>query len=343
MRRSQLDKLVRQEIVGRVAAGDSNPGAWLTSQFSVTRRTASGWLSKLVSEGYLSSSGSTRKRYFLGTKVSNAFLVPLSPLDENQLWIDRIEPFVRSLPANVRNICHYGFTEMVNNAHDHSNGTNLFIQVELDENRVEISVWDNGIGIFKKIQLALKLTDLRQSLLELSKGKFTSDPANHSGEGIFFTSRIFDDFKIVANGLAFSHDSNVPVDYLFEVDGGRSGTLVIMKIARDSKREVNDVFQKFAPAEELVFDRTVIPMRMARLGTENLVSRSQAKRVLQRCERFKIVILDFSDVNEIGQGFADEIFRVYARAHPEIEIGYENASNNVESMIIRAQRSDTVK
>lgn len=53
------------------------------------------------------------------------------------------------------------------------------------------------------------------AILELSKGKFTSDPARHSGEGIFFTSRMCDKFEILSKGLFFSgHDGS---DYFMKV------------------------------------------------------------------------------------------------------------------------------
>jgi anti-sigma regulatory factor (Ser/Thr protein kinase) len=335
-----MTQAVKGEILERVAHGDNNPSAWITARFSITRRTASSWLSKLVAEGALSASGSTRKRYLLGTNVSLSFFDSLENLDENQLWLDRIDPFMRSLSANVRNICHYGFTEMVNNAHDHSGGTRVFGKLELDETDIELWIGDDGIGIFKKIQHALNLPDPRQSLLELSKGKFTSDPENHSGEGIFFTSRMFSEFSILSRGLAFAHEQIRVHDYLLEVDDESTGTFVSMKISRNSALEANEIFQKFAPADSFSFDRTIIPMRMARIGDENLVSRSQAKRVVQRFERFKMVELDFTDVNEIGQAFADEIFRVYAKAHPEITLSYSNATGNVEPMILRARKHD---
>ena len=60
-------------------------------------------------------------------------------------------------------------------------------------------------------------------------------------------------------------------------------------------------------------------MKLARYGNENLISRSQAKRLLARLEKFKIVMLDFEDVATIGRAFADEIFRVFTNNHPEIQ------------------------
>jgi hypothetical protein len=76
-------------------------------------------------------------------------------------------------------------------------------------------------------------------------------------------------------------------------------------------------------------------VRLARLGTENLLSRSQAKRVLAGVERFKLVELDFEGVPEIGQAFADEVFRVFAAAHPSIELRYLHAGPGVLPMIRR--------
>jgi hypothetical protein len=54
-------------------------------------------------------------------------------------------------------------------------------------------------------------------------------------------------------------------------------------------------------------------VRLAKYGNDQLISRSQAKRLLARIELFKIVLFDFSGVETIGQAFADEIFRVFAQ------------------------------
>ena len=81
-------------------------------------------------------------------------------------------------------------------------------------------------------------------------------------------------------------------------------------------------------------------MSLTRYGSELLVSRSQAKRLLARVDRFKIVIFDFSGIDQIGQAFADEVFRVYKNKYPEIQLYFNNANRDVEDVIIRALRSD---
>lgn len=86
---------------------------------------------------------------------------------------------------------------MFNNAIDHSGGTAITVQINKTAISTEIIISDDGIGIFKKIQSEFDLLDERHAIFELSKGKLTTDPRNHSGEGIFFTSRMFDQFEIL--------------------------------------------------------------------------------------------------------------------------------------------------
>ncbi len=81
----------------------------------------------------------------------------------------------------------------------------------------------------------------------------------------------------------------------------------------------------------------MVPVRLARVGDENLISRSQAKRLLQRVDRFRHVVLDFNSVSNIGQAFADEIIRVFALVHPEVELTAIQALPEVQQMIRRAE------
>lgn len=91
-----------------------------------------------------------------------------------------------------------------------------------------------------------------------------------------------------------------------------------------------------APRDDGSFELAVVPVRLARIADENLIARSQAKRLLQRVDRFRRVVLDFTGVALIGQGFADEVFRVFANAHPEVELSAVNAEPDVRAMIARA-------
>jgi hypothetical protein len=48
------------------------------------------------------------------------------------------------------------------------------------------------------------------------------------------------------------------------------------------------------------------------------------------------VVLDFSGIIEIGQAFADEIFRVYKNANTQVQLRWVGATEDVASMIDRA-------
>ena len=95
------------------------------------------------------------------------------------------------------------------------------------------------------------------------------------------------------------------------------------------------------PPLNLIVARYHADRRATRYGTDKLVSRSQAKRVLARVELFKTVVFDFKGVDYIGQAFSDEIFRVFANAHPDIKLLPIHANSEVKRMIARA-RSGTV-
>ena len=309
----------------------------LARAFGVSRAAATSTLSRLVQEGWLVREGTTRPRYSLGAKRQCYASLALPGVDEAQIWEREFRPYL-SLRENVEQICFHGFTEIVNNANDHSGGSNVTMMVTQDESYAQIAIQDDGLGIFERITSALKLPDRRLALLELSKGKLTTDPARHSGEGIFFTSRMFDRFTIRANELIYSHDSGTQWDWLTEFETKTQGTGVFMLVDLATTRTTRQVFDDFADsAESFEFDKTIVPVRLARLGNENLLSRSQAKRLIARFDRFRQVILDFRDVPEIGQAFADELFRVFANSHPQVALVPVNMEVPVERMMKRVK------
>ncbi|MBU1862219.1 MAG: STAS-like domain-containing protein [Candidatus Omnitrophica bacterium] len=71
------------------------------------------------------------------------------------------------------------------------------------------------------------------------------------------------------------------------------------------------------------------------------MARSQARRILFGLDQFKCIVLDFKDVAGIGQGFADEIFRVFQNAHPDISFEVVNANESVQFMIARSKKAMT--
>jgi hypothetical protein len=189
---------------------------------------------------------------------------------------------------------------------------------------------------------ALGLLDERHAILELSKGKLTTDPKRHSGEGIFFTSRMFDEFAILSGGAFLSHQYARGKDWMLERKQPKDGTIVFMRIHNHTSRTTKKVFDAYVSGDDFDFSKTVVPVDLARYGNDKLISRSQAKRVLARVELFKTVVLDFDGVDSIGQAFSDEIFRVFANEHPDMELLVINVKSEVRRMIDRARSAKDV-
>lgn len=336
----KVDKeALRKRVLHLVDTGGKGVAASICTELGISRQSANKYLSKMVADGDLKESGETRGRtYSLAVKQEGLKGYLREGLSEDVVWREVCSPVVKDLPTNVRDIWHYGMTEMINNAIDHSGGKNVSVGIRRTALHTEGWVFDDGEGIFLKIQRALALYDPRESILELAKGKLTTDPANHTGEGIFFSSKMFDGFEIRSGSLHFLHGEGMP-DFLLERPKDAPGTLVVMKLSNDSDRKTDDVFLQFAAPDEFNFDRTIVPVRLAQYEGEKLVSRSQAKRLTMRFERFKTVILDFAGVESIGQAFADEVFRVFAGNHPEIELITVHATTSVQDMVNRALAS----
>lgn len=316
--------------------------AAVQKRFKISRPTASKLVQEMIEQQLLTKSGPhNRPVYDLGQqrRILRSYRIE-ETADEQTIWARDFAPFL-SLTDNVKNIAHHAFTEMMNNAHDHSGGKNVYAYVRVSEERLIILIHDDGIGIFKKISDALHLPDRRLALLELSKGKFTTDPERHSGEGIFFTSRMFDLFAITANDLEYMHSDNGDEDILTDevIQKMKTGTSVGMLIRLDSQRTTRKVFEQFTldHPDDLSFNKTVVPVKLARMEGENLISRSQAKRLVARFDGFKKVILDFDEVEEIGQAFADEVFRVFVNSHPNVMLETTNTSDYVRRMIDRVK------
>ena len=331
---------IRRFILNHVQANPGNITKLAMERFGITRQAVNSHLHRLVAEGALQEKGKTRSRsYQLALILEWRQRYPISSGPaEDVVWRNDIAPVLGKLPENISDIWSYGFTEMFNNARDHSGGTSILVSITKTAATTEMLIMDDGVGIFRKIQAALNLLDERHAIFELSKGKLTTDPARHTGEGIFFTSRVFDGFDILSGGVFFSHQFGDKEDWLLERTNPANGTSVFMKLNNHTARTTKKIFDQYtATDDDMAFNKTVVPVHLAQYGNDKLISRSQAKRVLARVDLFKKVILDFRDVQTIGQAFSDEMFRVFVREHPGIELVPIHTNSEVKRMILRAK------
>lgn len=304
---------------------------------NVTRQAAHYHLARMTERGVLVHEGLRRgSRYRRKAQRTHAYR--LAGLSEDEVWgeervaMRRIDPDGFETP-NVVKILNFTFTEMVNNAIDHSHGNTVNVSWFVDAERIAFEVDDDGVGAFYEIRQQHGLTDDFEAVGELSKGKQTTDPARHSGLGIFFTSRMVSRFVLTAGQLSWIVDNEVVDTALGWLDQPRAGTLVRCEIRRDTTVTPSQVFAERSNTETGRLDKTTIHIDLFRERGGNFVSRTEAKRVGTYLEGFGVVELDFSGIAEIGQGFADELFRVWARENPTSRLEPINANPAILAMI----------
>jgi anti-sigma regulatory factor (Ser/Thr protein kinase) len=341
-RPSRQNPEVRDFILRNVRANPANIAAETAARYGLSRPAVAGYLRRLAKEGLIDVVGTTSdRRYSAHALVHIEFDVRLTPgLSEHAIWMERLLPHVQGhLAEKIISICEYGFTEMLNNAIDHSASYHANVRYHQTYGHVQIRVIDHGVGIFQNIQTRFNLYDPRQALLELSKGRLTSDPRHHTGHGIYFTSRMFDEFSIYSGNLFYNRILQEDNDWCIEardITNPITGTWVEMTISTNASWTTRDIFDRYQD-DPVGFTRAHVPIALGKYPNEQLVSRSQAKRVLARVDRFSEVLLDFQNVQDIGPAFADEIFRVFRNSHPDVRILATGANDRVTRMIRMAE------
>jgi len=309
--------------------------------FNISRQSVGKHLRWLIDNNYLEAYGKTKARtYSLKMLIDKRFTLDVTEdMQEDIVWREYVRPYLKDTKKNVYNICDTGFSEMLNNVIDHSGALNVTILIQRNPISITIAVIDNGLGIFNKIQKDFNLNDPRHALLELSKGKLTSDVKNHSGQGIFFTSKMFDYFSILSGELYFAR-TNAKQDWLIETETREKhvGTHITMTVSPDAEQTPKEIYDRYGDEHnDYGFVKTHVPIMLAKYDDDQLVSRSAAKRLLARFDKFEEVWLDFKNVSTIGQAFADEVFRVFFAKHPKIKICVSSANKEVTKMIERAK------
>lgn len=259
-------------------------------------------------------------------------------LDEHRVWQEMAAETARIRPLDPDGThgLAYAVSEIVNNAVDHSGGRMVEVSVAFQTGGATVaSVRDDGVGVFRRVCEEFGYATPHDAIVQLEKGKLTSDPARHSGEGLFFSSKAVTRFRLESQGVAWIVD-NVLRDSAIGPSEIRRGTRVQLDVVAGHVPRLEEVFAAYTDPETLRFTRTRATIKLAALGTV-LVSRSEAKRLVARLPEFTHVTLDFSGVEVVGQGFCDEVFRVFAGAHPRVRLEPVGMSDTVAFMVGRAR------
>ena len=262
-------------------------------------------------------------------------------LSEDVVWRQVADDLDLDRESPARRIAGYAFTEMLNNAIDHSGSQSATITWWTGADQWSFEVRDYGVGVYPKLREGLHLASEFEAVQELSKGKRTTDKARHTGEGIFFTSKAADLFRLTSSGVRWTVD-NLRHDAALGLVPASGGTSVVCQIDPQTDRALSDIFREFTRDHAFVRTRPVV--KLFEIGTVFL-SRSEARRLLDGLEAdFDTVEVDFTGVTDVGQGFVDELLRVWPAAHPGKTVIPINMNEAVGFMIRRglprSERSD---
>jgi len=256
-------------------------------------------------------------------------------LEEHVVWEMVKEELALDMSVGAADIMPYAFNEMLNNAIDHSGGEFVNVKFWADDDNWAFEITDDGQGVFRKIKDGFNLDTVFESSQELSKGKRTTAPQGHSGEGIFFTSKTVDVFKLSSNEVTWIVD-NLRNDLGLGAGSEDVGTRVFARVSVQTTRRMRDIFNQFSI--DHAFVRTRPSVKLLDIGIL-FVSRSQAKRILEGLDSFSEIEIDFKGVESVGQGFVDELLRVWPSAHPDKKVIPINMVAAVEFMVNRALAS----
>lgn len=307
--------------------------AWTMDRLALSRRRTLALLRRLADAQWLQIEGtSRRRRYSPGPLRQVVHRYALAGLQEDAPWRRDFAPcFV--LPEPVQRMARHAFTELVNNAVEHSGGSQVTVSMRQTPLQLQLLVSDDGCGLFERIGQSFDIDDPTLAMLELSKGKLTSAPHRHSGQGLFFSSRLADVFDIHANHAAFQCRSWEGRAWQAGRPATRTGTSVYLAISLDTPRTLEAVLQAHRGAAGQGFARTQVPLHLLAGSAGVLASRAEARRVAARLSQFESAEINFAGVTDIGHGFADELFRVFGSDNPTLELQPTGMTPAVQAVV----------
>lgn len=323
-------------LLEKIAEGRDDAPKLVSKEFEINLNTVHTYLNELIDQGRIIRE--KRGVYKLNeNRVSFTFTRSGGDLeDDGYIFEYIVEPQIAGLSDTIQQIWYYAVSEMINNVIDHSEAENVHVTVVQDIRSTTVIIQDDGIGIFRKLQEYYGFRTFSDIAAELAKGKLTTDEIHHSGEGIFFTSRMMDTFFIYSDGHFYSRDKYTNEWEAFIPDRKIEGTLVYLSLENNSRKTAKQIFDAYTN-EDGGFQRTEI--RLDSIFDKAPVSRSRAKRLCNRLTEFKEVVLDFEGIDWVGQGFMHQVFSVFHRENPDIQLKPKNMTQDVERMYNHVRQS----
>ena len=165
MKKREKTENIQNFIVDNISSHRSDIARLTAEHFQISRAAVARHIALLVNRKIIRTTGNTKARlYALVPSIEERFGLSTIGLEEDVVWREKVSPLLVDIPENVRTICNYGFTEMLNNAIDHSESEPVHVSVLVDSANIYLWIRDFGIGVFKKLMRDLHLHDARHAL-----------------------------------------------------------------------------------------------------------------------------------------------------------------------------------
>jgi anti-sigma regulatory factor (Ser/Thr protein kinase) len=312
LERANVKGLIRSLIASRGELTNRE----VARDLGLTRQAVHHHLKELVATGELTMHGAGRgARYTAANASTYTLTFPLDDLEPQAVWpaLAAEVPVLAELPAPIAQTFFGATTEIVNNAQTHSGAQTVSLEVTASGAELALTITDEGIGAFESVRRHLGLERLVEAADRLLKGGISA--AGQAGEGLLVVTRLAERLYIEANGLALRID-NEREDTALGTSPRSHGTRVRYVGRVDRAASLEDVLEALG-GSAITRTRAVVALAM---GSSEFVSREEARAVASGLDRFREVELDFCGVESVGQGFVDELFGSWQRAHPEVRL-----------------------
>ena len=341
-------KKIKDHLLRKIDADKNDLIAKISEEFSISATSIKRYIDAEIANAHIIRDSYRMCGYslsFTGRELN--YEIASIAEREDAILFKEILPLITA-GRKAMDIWNYVLPGIFGNAIEHSEGKSVSVYVRSNCLYTRVTIADNGVGIFKKIMEAMSSYGHREPMVEdavaeLYKGKFTSDPAKYAGEGIFYAMRLLDKFAVISEGnvirSGFEEDPSYLRSHLlgYAMRPTDNGTVVVMQLENDTQKELSEILAEYAGSAEGGL-KTTIPVFEACMDRDPL-ARSQARRLTARLEAFREVILDFEKTGMMGQGFADEVFRVFKNSHPEVKLTPVGMNPVVDSMYRHAVNS----
>src|SRR3989338_2287114 len=137
--------------------------------------------------------------------------------------------------------------------------------MQRDKERIIFEVIDRGVGIFNNIMMKKKLKNTMEAIQDLLKGKQTTAPKAHTGEGIFFTSKVADTLTIQSSCKKLIFNNFLDDIFIRDIKETKV-TKVLFSISIKSKRRIDNIFRKYTDSS-FEFSKTQVTVWLYKMDT----------------------------------------------------------------------------